>query len=174
MDAVLRSRRNNFVEQPPADGTPRKLGVTADQIQSHGIDVSKALSSGGTGLVWTAVRDGNAIARAKRDEIDGRPVTRASVVQVTNLGITVKDSPQNTLVFVTRLDNGAPVPGARVSIVRTDNTTHWRGDHRQRRHRPGTGHAAARPREAVGVLVHRDRRERRRRRLHRQRLERGN
>ena len=41
--------------------------------------------------------------------------------------ITVKDSPQNTLVFVTRLDNGAPVPGANVSIVRIDNTTHWRG-----------------------------------------------
>ena len=37
---------------------------------------------------------------------------RASVIQVTNLGITVKDSPQNTLVFVTRLDTGAPVAGA--------------------------------------------------------------
>ena len=54
-------------------------------------------------------------------------MTRSSLVQVTNLGITVKDSPQNTLVFVTRLDNGAPVSGANVSIVRTDNTTHWRG-----------------------------------------------
>jgi hypothetical protein len=48
-------------------------------------------------------------------------------VQVTNLGITVKDSPQNTLIFVTRLDTGAPVQGAAVSIVRLDNRVHWRG-----------------------------------------------
>ena len=47
---------------------------------------------------------------------------RASVVQVTNLGITVKDSPQNTLVFVTRLDTGAPVAGATVSHRQPDNS----------------------------------------------------
>ena len=127
MDAVQRSRRSNFFEQPPADGTTRKLGGAADRIQSHGLDVSKSLSAGGTGVLWAAVREGNAIPRARRFEINGEPVTRSSLVQVTNLGITVKDSPQNTLVFVTRLDNGAPVPAAQVSIVRTDNTTHWRG-----------------------------------------------
>ena len=37
---------------------------------------------------------------------DPDPRVRASIVQVTNLGITVKDSPQNTLIFVTRLDTG--------------------------------------------------------------------
>ena len=46
---------------------------------------------------------------------------------MTNLGITVKDSPQNTLVFVTRLDNAAPVPGARVSIVMPDGKAIWTG-----------------------------------------------
>src|SRR5262249_17444857 len=51
----------------------------------------------------------------------------ATIVQVTNLGITVKDSPQNTLVFVTRLDTGAPVSNAAVSIIRTDNSTAWSG-----------------------------------------------
>jgi uncharacterized protein YfaS (alpha-2-macroglobulin family) len=127
MPAVQRSRRSNFFEQPPPDGTTRKLAVAADRIQSHGLDVSKSLSSGGAGVLWAAMREGTAIPRARRYEINGEPVTRSSLVQVTNLGITVKDSPQNTLVFVTRLDNGAPVPGAQVSIVRTDNTTHWRG-----------------------------------------------
>ena len=127
MNAVLRSRQNDFVRAPPPGGTTRRLGGTADQIQSHGLDVAKALSGGDTGVLWAAVRDGNPIARSKRYEINGEPMTRASLVQVTNLGLTVKDSPQNTLVFVTRLDNGAPVPGANVSIVRTDNTTHWRG-----------------------------------------------
>jgi uncharacterized protein YfaS (alpha-2-macroglobulin family) len=126
MPAVQRSRRSNFFEQPPPGGVTRKLGVVADRIQSHGLDVSKSLT-GGSGVLWAAVREGDAIPRARRYEINGEPVTRASLVQVTNLGITVKDSPQNTLVFVTRLDNGAPVAGATVSLVRADNTTHWRG-----------------------------------------------
>ena len=46
---------------------------------------------------------------------------------MTNLGVTVKDSPQNTLVFVTRLDNAAPVAGAKVSIINRDNSIHWSG-----------------------------------------------
>ena len=40
---------------------------------------------------------------------------------MTNLGISVKDSPQNTLVLVTRLDNGEPVAGATVTIRTLDN-----------------------------------------------------
>ena len=55
------------------------------------------------------------------------------MVQVTNLGITVKDSPQNTLVFVTRLDTGAPVRGAGVSIVRRTTAVLARHDGRRRR-----------------------------------------
>ena len=46
---------------------------------------------------------------------------RASLVQVTNLGISVKDSPQNTLVFVTRLDTGAA--GARRARSRSSGST---------------------------------------------------
>ena len=126
MSAVMRARLGQVVDELPGAGTPRKLGVTPDRIQSHGLDVAPALS-GGTGVLWAAVREGTPIDRARRNERNGEAITRASVVQVTNLGITVKDSPQNTLIFVTRLDNGAPVPGARVSIVRTDNSTQWRG-----------------------------------------------
>ena len=73
--------------------------------------------------MWTAVENGASIPNAKRSV---QPV-RASLVQVTNLGITVKDSPQNTLVFVTRLDNAAPVAGAKVSIVNRDNSLLWSG-----------------------------------------------
>ncbi len=116
----------SFSLAPPGDGVARRLTVTPDRVQSHGLDVSSALGPSGTGLVWAAVRDGDMLARTRRTSGD-TAVTRASVVQVTNLGITVKDSPQNTLVFVTRLDTGAPVAGAAVSIVRTDNQTFWRG-----------------------------------------------
>jgi len=116
---------NRFTLAPPVTGTARRLTVTADRVQSHGLDVSGAIAPGGTGLVWAAVRHGDLLTRT-RLRTDS-PTTRASIVQVTNLGITVKDSPQNTLVFVTRLDTGAPVAGAAVSIVRLDNTTFWRG-----------------------------------------------
>ncbi len=120
--ATLNTQLNNAFALPPSGpGTTRRLTVTADRVQSHGLDVTPALT-GGTGLVWAAVKNGEMLPRTR-----GNPVTRASIVQVTNLGITVKDSPQNTLVFVTRLDTGAPVPGAAVSIVRVDESTFWRG-----------------------------------------------
>jgi alpha-2-macroglobulin len=115
-----------FGEAPPSQGQQRRLGATPDRIQSHGLDLSSALSANGTGLVWTAVQEGEPIARAKRLSRVDR--IRASLIQVTNLGISVKDSPQNTLVFVTRLDNGAPVSNARVTIVNRNNQTAWSGN----------------------------------------------
>ena len=114
-----------FNQEPPSAGQSRRLNVTPDRIQSHGLDLSPALGSGGTGLVWAAVKEGEPIDRAT--PFPGSSV-RASLVQVTNLGISVKDSPQNTLVFVTRLDNGAAVPGARVSILDLQNKTVWTGN----------------------------------------------
>ena len=126
MPTLLELQKNNFSTTPAGEGTLRRLTITADRVQSHGLNLSGALRAGGTGLVWTAVREGELIPRTHRF-FGGDPATRASIVQVTNLGITVKDSPQNTLVFVTRLDNGAPVSGAKVSIVRTNNSTFWSG-----------------------------------------------
>ena len=108
---------------PSVDPVDRKLNPTNDRIQSHGLDVAKALGAKGTGLLWAAVENGVSIPNARRSV---QPV-RASLVQVTNLGVTVKDSPQNTLVFVTRLDNAAPVAGAKVSIINRDNSLHWTG-----------------------------------------------
>jgi uncharacterized protein YfaS (alpha-2-macroglobulin family) len=127
MPLLMQMQDKGFNQAPAGDGLARRLGGTPDRIQSHGLDLSKALRPGGTGLVWGAIREGDPIPRARRlvDREEWR--TRSSVVQVTNLGITVKDSPQNTLIFVTRLDNGSPVANAAVSIIRTDNTTFWRG-----------------------------------------------
>ncbi len=117
--------RPDFSEAPASEAVARKLNVTNDRIQSHGLDLSKALGPQGTGLVWAAVEEGDPIPRADRISTEHR--VRASIVQVTNLGISVKDSPLNTLVFVTRLDNGAPVATARVSIIDRDNKSVWTG-----------------------------------------------
>ncbi len=120
---TIRKLTPGFGIAPSVDPVDRKLNLTNDRIQSHGLDVAKALGAKGTGLLWTAVENGASIPNAKRSV---QPV-RASLVQVTNLGVTVKDSPQNTLVFVTRLDNAAPVAGAKVSIINRDNSLHWTG-----------------------------------------------
>ena len=117
-----------FELAPPGEGRLRQLPVTVDKIQSHGLDLSAVLQKTGTGLAWAAVEEGAPVEHAARAYGEGnKPGVRATVVQVTNLGISVKDSPQNTLVFVTRLDNAAPVPGAKVSIIRLDNSVFWTG-----------------------------------------------
>lgn len=123
MPRIRALESKHFNMTPTGAGTSRRLTVTPDAIQSHGLDISSALSPSGTGLAWVAVKPGQTITRAKAINTD----PRSTIVQVTNLGLTVKDSPQGTLVFVTRLDNGAPVAGAKVTLVTLDNTQLWTG-----------------------------------------------
>jgi uncharacterized protein YfaS (alpha-2-macroglobulin family) len=127
MPLLVRLQEQNFRQSPSGSGIMRTIGGTPDRIQSHGLDLAPALRPGGAGIVWASVREGEAIPQSRRIADDQRERTKSSIVQVTNLGLTVKDSPQNTLIFVTRLDTGAPVANAAVSIVRTDNSTFWRG-----------------------------------------------
>lgn len=126
MPTLLALQKDGFRDTPEGNGTARKLAVTPDRIQSYGLNITAGLNTAGRGVVWAAVVEGTPIPRAHSAR---RPEdkTRATLVQVTNLGITVKDSPQNTLVFVTRLDNGAPVDRATVSIIDKDNKTFWSG-----------------------------------------------
>lgn len=123
MPAMLELRTKHFHMAP--DGTPRerKLELPLDQIASIGIDLAPAIGSDARGLAWVAVQPGEAVARAL--VYDPRPVS--TLVQATNLGISVKDSPLNTLILVTRLDNAQPVEGANVSIRTRDNSVFWRG-----------------------------------------------
>jgi uncharacterized protein YfaS (alpha-2-macroglobulin family) len=126
MPTIVKLQADRFRTAPPVNGTARPLGVTADRIQSHGLNLASALNSAGTGLVWAAIQPGPTIQRSRPfGDNDAHPT--ATVVQVTNLAITVKDSPQSTLVFVTQLDSGAPVAAADVSIVRLDNSVAWKG-----------------------------------------------
>ena len=122
MPRIQALQDKDFKLTPPGAGTARRLTAQPDAIQSHGLDISSVLTNG-TGLAWVAVKPGQTITRAKAISTD----PRSTLVQVTNLGITVKDSPQSTLVFVTRLDNGAPVADAKITIVSTNNTQVWTG-----------------------------------------------
>ena len=110
---------------PPGRSETRRLSLTPDAVQAHGLDLRRLLSPAGTGLVWAAVAPAEVLPRSVPPDRGTRP--RSTLLQVTNLGVTVKDSPQSTLVFVTRLDTGVPVPDARVAIVDAANRTRWRG-----------------------------------------------
>ena len=125
---TLTALQPNFDHTPDSPPLMRRLGGTVDRTNSHGLDLSGVLKPNGTGIVWAAVEEGDPVPRARAGhDRNGDPIKHSSVVQVTNLGISVKDSPQNTLVFVTQLDNAAPVAGATVSIVRPDGRPSWTG-----------------------------------------------
>ncbi len=127
-DAVLETLRalqaKGFNAAPPGPPTDRQLAPVPDRIQSYSLDLKPLLSPRGTGVVWAALGDGEAIPRAQKPEGSG---VSASLVQVTNLGLSVKDSPDNTLVFVTRLDDATPVAGAKVAIRTGDGKVFWSG-----------------------------------------------
>ncbi len=123
MPRILAQQSNGFEETPPGPGTLRRLPVTPDAIQAHGLDLAPRLSPAGTGLFWLGMKKGDRIPNA---DTFGRDAT-TTIVQVTNLGISIKDSPDSTLVFVTRLDNGEAVSGAAITIVDKTNTQLWRG-----------------------------------------------
>lgn len=120
---IVELEKHNFTALPPGNGASRRLNVTPDAIQSHGLDLRTVLGSNGTGLIWAGIQNGEPIPQSKPVVHD----ERSTIVQVTNLGISVKDSPQSTLVFVTRLDNGAPVADARVTVLSLENKQLWRG-----------------------------------------------
>lgn len=125
MPTIRELERSGFRAAPEGPGSRRTLRATPDQILAHGLNLGPSLSAAGTGLAWAAIQPGATIPRSRPQYMNDRRI--ATIVQTTNLGITVKDSPQNTLVFVTRLDTGDPVPAADVSIVRLDNSVAWSG-----------------------------------------------
>jgi alpha-2-macroglobulin len=123
MPSIVELQKEGFHKTPSTPGTLRSLAPVPDKLQSYGLNLKSALSSIGNGIVWAVIKPGEAIAKSKRYSED----VAGTIVQVTNLGISVKDSPQNTLVLVTRLDNAALVAGAKVSIRTTDNKVFWAG-----------------------------------------------
>jgi hypothetical protein len=123
MPTLRRLQDGSFEIVPEGKGTPRPLTPRADTIQSYGIDLAGALGPAGTGVVWAGLKDGRPIARAHHEST--KP--KATLVQVTNLGLSVKDSPHGTLALVTRLADAKPVEGATVSIRNLQNTVLWTG-----------------------------------------------
>ncbi|MFN7143026.1 MAG: Ig-like domain-containing protein, partial [Myxococcota bacterium] len=90
-----------------------KVGITK-------LDLAPALSAGGHGLVRVQVT-----APEVRDW-NGHEMPSVSLLQVTDLGTTLKLAPDGATVWVTRLSDGSPVPGASVQVVRAGQVR-WSG-----------------------------------------------
>jgi uncharacterized protein YfaS (alpha-2-macroglobulin family) len=121
--SILDLQKEGFHKTPSTPGTPRKLAPIPDKLQSYGLNLKSSLSKIGNGIIWAVIKPGDPLPNALRYSED----VAGTIVQVTNLGISVKDSPQNTLVLVSKLDDAAPVAGAKVSIRTTDNKVFWTG-----------------------------------------------
>jgi uncharacterized protein YfaS (alpha-2-macroglobulin family) len=109
---MLRLRESGFNVTPDTKATTRKLTLGLNKISAIGFDLKPVIGEDNLGLAWVAVEPGEPMSKSKI--YDPSPVS--TLVQSTNLGISVKDSPQNTLIRVTRLEDAKPVAGANVSI----------------------------------------------------------
>ncbi|HYC61606.1 MAG TPA: alpha-2-macroglobulin family protein [Thermoanaerobaculia bacterium] len=123
MPTMLKLRESGFNVTPPGKGEARTLNTPRDRIASIGLDLKPVLGEDNMGLAWAAIQPGTAIPKSR--VYDPNPVS--TLVQSTNLGISVKDSPRNTIVMVTRLDDAKPVEGAAVSIRDRANKIFWSG-----------------------------------------------
>src|SRR5205823_9344875 len=82
MPTIVDLQKGEFHAAPADAGSHRTLGVTPDKIQSHGLDLSRALQPAGTsatGLVWTAVKRGTPIDHARTFSYSSDTI--ASIVQ---------------------------------------------------------------------------------------------
>ncbi len=76
-----------------------------------------------TGIVYLRVSRKNIAScyETQSDHVDN------ALIQVTDIGLTAKMSWDNSLVWVTRLSNGAVIPGAKITIRNINNQVIWQG-----------------------------------------------
>lgn len=121
---LLRFRQSTSLS-PDGPPTRAELSIQPDAPEMRGFDLARALSSSGGGLAWAAFVPREVLPGSAGNS--DRTRVRAALLQVTNLGLTVKDSPQSTLIYVTTLDHARPVAGARVTIRTEADAALWTG-----------------------------------------------
>ncbi|HNQ79223.1 MAG TPA: MG2 domain-containing protein [Acidobacteriota bacterium] len=95
-------------------------GFRQDKVFNAGLELKPFLNAGGKGIVWASI----ALKQAYKDApvsshwYDG---SKTALIQVTDLGLTLKYSPEECLVHVTSLSSARPVAGCQVEIRSMDN-----------------------------------------------------
>ncbi|WP_437805258.1 Ig-like domain-containing protein [Sorangium sp. So ce1078] len=109
-------KMNEIAALPSGKRSALRPGAATNAPSTHLVRASEVLGGEGKrgplaiGISYTA-RPGTRHART---------ASEAVIAQVTDLGISAKVSPNGSLVWVTRLSTGAPVPGASVWIRTPD------------------------------------------------------
>lgn len=89
--------------------------VKLNQRKTSVVNLDEVLPSGKLGAVFVELKQ------------EGRDYAQRSLIQVTNLGITAKFSPNQNLITVTELKNARPVAKARVEIRNDNGKVLWTG-----------------------------------------------
>ncbi len=119
---------------PPTPVRSRAPVVTAVPTPVDGseqetlVDVSSALSAQGTGFVHLWVEPGrDASNTAGGIVVRPQSFKTSSLVQVTNIGLSVRGSAGALAILATRLDTGAPIPDAAITVLDAGHEVLWRG-----------------------------------------------
>jgi alpha-2-macroglobulin len=122
----------------PSAVTPVAAPVDGSEQETF-VDVSGALSAKGTGIVQFSADGGREASRQAGDAVTVTPraFVTSTLVQVTNIGVTVRGHADRLVVLATRLDTGTPIGGAAVRILDRQGGDVWRG------HTDGDGLAVA-------------------------------
>ena len=107
-------------ETPGGPGSRVATTGVPNAIQIARIDLASKLNTSGRGLVRVAV------TAPELKDWNGAPLRSVSLLQVTDLGATLKLGPDGATVWVTRLSDGSPVGEADVQVVR-GGVPRWAG-----------------------------------------------
>ena len=115
---------------PLPAGKEIPISASPDRSLLTPVDLDAALA-GAPGVVLTRVQVAAVVEGSEYNEEDAQELRRPrfAISQVTSLGLTVKNSRhQGALVWVTRLADAAPVPGATVEVRSRTNQVVWTGE----------------------------------------------
>jgi hypothetical protein len=122
---ALRAAESGRGSPSPSPGMVRAIPVTPDRRQVHQIDLQSYLSPGGTGVVGLAIRATGVIPGSRPGPWGSTRPGESVVVQVTNLGLTVKSGVDRIVAFVRDLDTTEPVADAAVTVIDADTRVVW-------------------------------------------------
>ncbi|MGA9520759.1 MAG: MG2 domain-containing protein [Myxococcaceae bacterium] len=108
-----------LLARPPDVSESVNLGYDRNEKRVHPIDLSRIFGNAKTGL---------ALVRVDSPDLEWRPSGgHAVIVQVTNLAAHLKLGPAKSMVWVTDLSKGEPVPSATVSVFDHKGQVRWTG-----------------------------------------------
>lgn len=117
-----------------------------DPEQHIPVALNDTLGASGRGLVFLRVE-------AQKNGDSDEPPTAQALIQVTELGLTVKSGPRDTLVWVTSLIDRKPLSGVKVEALDAKGQVRWTAETDERGMATGAGSAEPTAEGAARVIV---------------------